>query len=132
MRKISIQLHVTPAEIEDFINDVHRELTLFVSSMSRVPFRLTTVEDRFEGASVDRICLSPDRPNLDCDSWNDFLSKNPGLLYLDIGQLSKDGLQESFFSAQTEDLELLKLWKEVARKTEEKNLFRSLGCKPQK
>jgi hypothetical protein len=74
------------------------------------------IETAFTDDSVERIFLTLRPPVLPAIGMNDFLSRNPDALILDIGRQSESGLKESWLSARTDNKEAISTWRRLAKK----------------
>lgn len=82
------------------------------------PARFTSF-DRLDGGGVDEhdiqtIFLSKELPSGGAKNRYEFIMANSDALAVDIGHLTPSGLEQSWLSARTENVEILPIWRKLA------------------
>lgn len=122
MADISIQFHALPKELRDFVRQFVQEFHPHVVALRFRPFAAREVsgadlDDCFsEESPCHRLHFTTGEPVLPVEHELDFGDKNPSSLRLDIGAPRKDGLEQSWLSARTDDPTALAVWKKVAKR----------------
>jgi hypothetical protein len=121
MADISVQFHALPRELLSMVKDWIDQFNLRVVAMKFHPFEAVEID----GEQLDRIFadVSPYRelafltqtPVLPATSNEDFFDKNPDKLRLDIGRKTDRGLEQSWLTSRTQNLEVSAIWKGFAR-----------------
>jgi hypothetical protein len=65
---------------------------------------------------IDRVALCRADPDLTATTAHEFVSRNPGCLFLSIGSHGDDWLRESALGGVTEEQETLRIWRLVPRR----------------
>ena len=122
MTKMGVQFHGTPSEIIEFAEECAKEMSLYTVAMNSFPeFTIDLLDERDVVSyayhhPIDDICFSLTEADVDVNRRWDFIKKNPDCLSLQIGKIRDGKLTESFLSAETNDPDLLKQWRRIARK----------------
>jgi hypothetical protein len=122
MSDISIQFHATPKELNSFVEEWVRDLSLNVVAVHISPFQASTIGEielgslLFNDSNTHSLIFTMDEPALVASSVNDLFESNPDKLRLDVGKLDEAGLNQSWLSARTENFGALAAWNEIARR----------------
>jgi hypothetical protein len=121
MTDISTQFHALPNELMALVSAFVHENSINITAVRFPPFEARQVdrealETVFTDDSVEQIFLTLHPPVLPAIGMNDFLSRNPDALILDIGRQSESGLKESWLSARTGNKEAISKWRTLAKK----------------
>lgn len=122
MPDISIQFHALPKEVLSFAHNIITDLNLHVTVVRFHPFEAHELpnEELDHIQSIDtnykRMYFTITKPILPASNELDFADKNPDSLRLDVGSLEESGLRESWLSARTENLQVVSVWKQIAKK----------------
>jgi hypothetical protein len=65
---------------------------------------------------IDRVALCRADPDLTATTAHEFVSRNPGCLFLSIGSHGDDWLRESALGGVTEEQETLRIWRDLIGK----------------
>ena|SRR5215469_15463485 len=119
MAGISIQFHAIPAEILPVVRSFVEQVKAHIVSVRFPPFSAVEVEPKqleelFDDASVNfMLTLQP--PVLPASNILEFIDHNPGALTLDVGRRSAKGLEESWLSVRTQDMDAVAVWRKLAK-----------------
>ncbi|NLS93288.1 MAG: hypothetical protein GXX96_14120 [Planctomycetaceae bacterium] len=95
---------------------------MFIVAMRYSPFEALEIDNTQlarvfqEEASFRRLALTLAKPTMPVSGGLDFADKNPDHLRIEIGRLTENGLEQSWLTARTEDLQALSLWKRIANR----------------
>lgn len=103
-----IQYHATLEEIVQFSNSIQTESKCIVTLMSLKPFKLSEVSGDL---SINNKCFENDVRIIftqskllnHATSPNHFYDLNPGVIDIDVGYLTENGLRESLFSFMSDE-----------------------------
>jgi hypothetical protein len=116
MRKLSLQLHILPEEIPILLAGLLYDPSVFVTLVSEAPLKFHLVEEKeFNLTDCKAVIFTLSPPNISARSISDFRRINPDCLVFEIGQLSHQGLAESWLWAMTENNDAMKRWKLAAK-----------------
>ncbi len=119
MKKINLQLHITPDEVIEFVNSIKQEFGLYITVMGFNPFRL---EERTKLSTSDMthhdyfIFFTLNKPNLNATSQYGFFDANTARIKLVVGKLYDSKLQESALFSTSETKEEVVIANKVASK----------------
>lgn len=65
---------------------------------------------------IDRLVLCKGTPDLHASTTHEFVTRNQDCLYFSIGQKTDGAVRESALSGQTEDQDMLQIWKQLIRR----------------
>ncbi len=122
MAKLQIQFHAVPEEAVSLALEWAREHALtavleqFFPSYRAVEVVNDQPSHEFAGlVQIDRVALCRTGPDLAAQTAHEFVTRNPGCLFLSIGPREEDGLRESALGGSADDQETLQKWREVIR-----------------
>lgn len=123
MGKVNVQFHAVPSEIFEFVEYCSKEHELEAVLMQFYPeFKIICINyydfnsRLLELEKIDQICLCNTKPYILVNSPYDFLTNNPNCLSITIGVFDDQSLRQSFLSGQTDNTELLTIWKKIVKK----------------
>ena len=122
MPDILIQLYALPEELFKMATDAVEEFDLHVVAMRYPPFASVEIErsqlaEVFgETSPIREVAFTLKPPDLSAKGRMEFVSKNPCHLSLQIGRLTKVGLEESAISSRTDKGEEIAVWRRIASK----------------
>jgi hypothetical protein len=133
MSKLSIQLHAMPDEVPVLLANLLSDPLVFVVIAKSTPLQLTQHNNKFPFA-IDSDCkavlFTLLEPTLGMHSLNDFRKLNPDALVFEIGQLKRDELRESWFSAMTDSEAAMTRWKRAAKELQTVTLTGAVAVNP--
>lgn len=120
---ISIQFYALPNEIFDTVVKWKNDFGLYLVTMKMLneirAFEFQEIDNLSQSTvkfdEIHCLFLGLNAPKITVKTSYEFLVKNKDFLTIDIGKLNANGLTESFFSGITENEDVLKLWKSLAR-----------------
>jgi hypothetical protein len=123
MPSINVQFLGLPSEIIDFAKEctINYKFNLVVAQLFP-EFKAIFVTDidsdnNFNKIScINQIYFLKAKPDMSINDYMEFLDKNPDKLVFSLGKYTNEKLTESALSGQTNDPELLKVWKTIAKK----------------
>lgn len=123
MSTISIQFYALPEELIGIIEKWKKEFDFHLVVMTLFPETATFEINSFEDGKrlpikledIFSVFLGLKTPLLDVKNKYNFIEKNPDFVFLDLGKLGAKGLEESWFAGKTDNVELLAVWKKLAR-----------------
>ena len=123
MSSINIQFYALPEELFCFAEKWIREFNFHIVALKSLPnfkaIEISSVSDLKElfisNGEVNTICLGFQPMDLFNHSSYDFHRRNPNYLSIDIGRLNTEGLRESALSGMTDEPDVLKVWKKLAK-----------------
>lgn len=89
-----------------------------------------TVSARILDGECRELIFSDESPLLDVSSRGAFADKNPGLLYLTVGNLDDTGLKESWLACRTTSAPMNPKWKMIASKLKAKTTAGAVAFNP--
>lgn len=115
MGSFSIQFHATPDELTDFVSQWASMDGVHCAAVWYQPYSVFEVEPTGVVDAVERgarrFVFGENVLCTEVSGNNELLDKNPGLLILEVGQLSELGLGESHLSTTEAGV----VWKAIAR-----------------
>lgn len=119
MSQVGLQFHAAPAELLGLALEWATRWHLTPVIVQLFPeFRARLhVEGEAQRVS-DRthfVALCQANPQLSAASWADFLTKNVGTFYVEVGCLEPEGLREAAMGGVSDDPSSLKLWRSIIR-----------------
>ncbi len=121
MTKSVVQFHADPRELCDFLADVAKAEQYFITGRWKPGVLATGPRGCFpsvpgEGLPLEVYVTKKFPAPAGQAAGQGFLRANPDALSAHIGQLSGDGLDESFMGFMTDDADLLGAWSNVLRR----------------
>lgn len=122
MAKVQIQFHAAPDEAVSLALGWARDYSLSAVLEQFFP-AYRAVRATSDGLSpdlsgfqqIDRVALCRSDPDLAATAAHDFVTRNPGCLFLSIGPHGGDGLRESALAGTTDDQESMRKWRDLIR-----------------
>jgi hypothetical protein len=122
MPRIQIQFHAAPDEALGLATQWARDHDLTVVAEQFFPDYQAVAVPGGEVSGmggkltrVDRVALCRRDPDLAATAAHEFVSRNPGCLFLSIGPRDDDGLRESALGGATDDDDTLRAWRRIVK-----------------
>lgn len=122
MPSITVEFHADPEEVKTLMTEAVIEYNLHVVLFQGQPFKVTSCSlEEFLAADIsddilNRFHFGVKNLNLKVNSHGEFCDKNPSIITLDIGKLTKNWLKQSTFLAESNEDSFLKVARAIARK----------------
>lgn len=118
MTDISVQFHASPQELYTLVREVLHDYPVELVAMKFNGFQVspTTIEAlrvRFDDAAYERYYFMLGSPDLAVANELEFMESNSDCLRLDVGKLTKNGLEQSWLVARTDNHEALTIWRSL-------------------
>lgn len=120
MTTINIQFHALPEEVTTFAKQCMEDFNLYAVAMRYFPFEAVEVGvDEMVGLTdvtppYRELTLTLTKPLLLVKNDSDFKERTPNRVRILLEQIKPEGLRQIALSAQTDDAEVLPVWKEIA------------------
>lgn len=120
MTTINIQFHALPEEVIAFAKQCMEDFNLYAVAIRYFPFEAVEVGVSKMVSLTDatppyrELTLTLTKPLLSVKDDSDFKEKTPNRVRILLEQIKPEGLRQSALSAQTDDAEVLAVWKEIA------------------
>ncbi len=120
MSKISFQFHSMPEELPWLIEQICKDgdISAFAIPKGRAQVEaISSSRKEYAIESSNLIAFIIDSPRGQHSKIStDFMAANSNALFLEVGSLTKSGLQESWIYAMTGDADAMRRWRSIAKR----------------
>jgi hypothetical protein len=119
MKKLLIQFHITPIELSDFINEVLRQNFQVFGLHRRTREVEVATEGEVDPAWIEthsQIAIVEPADELSKLDWNSLVELHHDALFVKVGNLENNTINQSWLSCQTSSESKFKRWKTLGNR----------------